>query len=87
MSRRFLTGVVAAVTCVGRAAAHTGHGTVHTVGGWASVTLLGLVGTVVLWGVGRLYTADAVSVVGAGVGAAVGATCLAAAGLLVWPAV
>ncbi|ERH14079.1 MAG: hypothetical protein J07HB67_00041 [halophilic archaeon J07HB67] len=85
MSRRVVTGIVAA--WASRAAAHTGHGTVHTVGGWGSVTLLGLAGVAVLWGVGRLYTSDAVSVVGAGVGATVGLACLVAAGLLVLPVV
>lgn len=85
--RRLATALLAVVASTGRAVAHTGHGMVHTVGGWASVALLGLAGAAVLWGVGRLYASDAVSVIGAGVGATIGLACLAAAGLLAWPAV
>lgn len=70
-----------------RVVAHTGHGTVHTVGGWVSVALLGLAGAAVLSGVGRLYTTDAVSAWGASVGATIGLTLLVTAGLLVWPVV
>ncbi len=85
-TNRLVTGVTA-VVWASRAVAHTGHGAVHTVGGWASVALLGLAGAAVLSGVGRLYTTDAVSGWGAGVGATIGLALLVTAGLLVWPVV
>ncbi|MEZ3115258.1 hypothetical protein RYH80_04895 [Halobaculum sp. MBLA0147] len=87
MTRTALALVVVLQTAVAAASAHAGHGALHTTAGVVSVATLGLAGLAVCLGVARLYTTDALSVRGAGVGVSLGGLLLVSAALLVWPVI